>query len=442
MPIVELGVNEGIEKALDALLNNRLALLCGAGLSMSAPSLLPSAAAIAAKAKAKYDETYGADRPPLPETIDEQAEFFFGRGELASVYLRSYIDPDAFSKPPNAGHFAIADLLLIGGIVTGVSTNVDTLVETAGNMLFGKVGAGVDRATLVQLPPGRSPFLKIHGCWSNPGETVWAAGQVDADPIKTRLEQRAQWLTPRLLNCDLVIVGFWSDWEYLNSVLELSLGTVMPSKVIVVDPCETAALVTKAPALYAIGERSNEFCHVRTFGDRFLERLRVDFSRTFVRRTLGKSRTAYHDLVGADPDPLWLEPTSMDAETLWRIRRDLEGCNPNAPARLLEPLEESLLGLTILQMRSHGAVADGCYWNLGGQRIRVLRAANKALQEVEALFSREVAPAIAPDITIAVGAESMALPASVARGSAGGSIARGPAGRWLSRTQAATELGL
>lgn len=88
----EVDLSDGVAKALDALFADRLSLLCGAGLSMAAPSLLPSAAALAAKAKQKYDATYGAERDPLPQSIDDQAEFFFQRGELASVYLRTYID--------------------------------------------------------------------------------------------------------------------------------------------------------------------------------------------------------------------------------------------------------------------------------------------------------------------------------------------------------------
>jgi hypothetical protein len=84
----EIDLQAGIDKALDALFADRLALLCGAGLSMAAPSNLPSAALLARKAKVKYDATYGGSRPPLPDSIDEQAEFFFARGELATVYLR------------------------------------------------------------------------------------------------------------------------------------------------------------------------------------------------------------------------------------------------------------------------------------------------------------------------------------------------------------------
>jgi hypothetical protein len=439
----EIDLQAGVAKALDALFADRLALLCGAGLSMAAPSSLPSAAALAWKAKQKYDATYGADRDPLPDSIDDQAEFFFQRGELASVYLRTYVDHDAFAAEPNSGHFAAADLLLTGAITTAVSTNVDTLIETAGNMLFGQVGAGVSRARVAALPGEVAPLLKIHGCWSDPPGTVWAAGQVAADPIKTRIEESAQWLSNRLLDRDLVIIGYWTDWDYLNQVLDMSLGTVNPSRVIVVDPCETASFSAKAPALFALGQRaSQEFCHLRSSGDAFLDRLRVDFSRSFIRRVLRAGAASYAAHAGGDPDNSWLEPVSADAEVLWRIRRDLEGRNPNEPAKARTPIEEPLLGMTLLQLRAQGAVADGSYWNLGGRRVRVLRTANRPLHEVEAAFARETAPVVAPEYVIAVGAEALPLPPSIARGGGSGSIARGATGRWLSRTDAVAELGL
>lgn len=190
--MVEIDLKTGVEKALDALFADRLALLCGAGLSMAAPSSLPSATELARKAKQKYDATYGVNRAPLPDSINDQAEFFFQRGELASVYLRTYVDRDAFAAEPNRGHIAAADLLLTGAITTAVSTNVDCLIEVAGTKLFGQVGVGVSREQVAGLPGQVAPLLKIHGCWSDPPGTIWATGQVAADPIKTQIEDSAQ----------------------------------------------------------------------------------------------------------------------------------------------------------------------------------------------------------------------------------------------------------
>jgi hypothetical protein len=96
----EIDLDEGIASALDALFADRLAILCGAGLSMASPSNLPSAAQLASQAKRKYDSIYGATRAPLPPSIEEQAEFFFKRGELGTMYLRALIDAHAFAGPP------------------------------------------------------------------------------------------------------------------------------------------------------------------------------------------------------------------------------------------------------------------------------------------------------------------------------------------------------
>ena len=218
------------------------------------PSNLPSAAALARRAKQKYDATYGADRPALPSGIEEQAEFFFDCNELGTVYLRTYIDNDAFAGPPNAGHIAIADLLLVGGIQTAASTNVDTMIETAGMMLFGRIGAGIDGITVAALPPHRAPLLKIHGCWGiDPTTTVWTARQLLVEPIASRISSSETWLSVRLLDRDLVIVGYWTDWDYLNDVLARALGQVRPARVIVVDPSESATLAAKAPTFSRLG---------------------------------------------------------------------------------------------------------------------------------------------------------------------------------------------
>jgi uncharacterized membrane protein len=125
----EISLDQGIEIALTALHADRLALLCGAGLSMADPSNLPSAAQLASEAKRTHDTQYGATRPPLPAGIEEQAEYFFQRGELGTVYLRTFIDPHAFAGHPNAGHTDVANLLLVRAIQIAVSTNVAVVVS-------------------------------------------------------------------------------------------------------------------------------------------------------------------------------------------------------------------------------------------------------------------------------------------------------------------------
>jgi hypothetical protein len=440
----ELNLEEGIAVALDALYADRLAILCGAGLSMASPSNLPSASWLASEAKRKYDSTYGTTRPPLPKAIEEQAEFFFQRGELGTIYLRTLIDAHAFAGPPNAGHTAVADLLLVRAIQTAVSTNVDTLIETAGMLLLGQVGAGIERGIVAALPPDISPLLKIHGCWSSDKDnTVWARGQLAVEPVASRIESNREWLLTRLLDRDLMIIGYFTDWDYLNEVLERTLGEVRPARVVIIDPSSGATLAAKAPSLHGRGARAQvSFCHVRTSGSEFLERLRLEYSRAFVRRLLHAGIQAYEHQKRAVPDPAWLEPPGTGVADLWQVRRDLEGCFPANPASRRVPPEEPVLGLTLLQLRAKGATEEGPYWLLGGRRIRVLRTPNQLLHMVQVAFERENPPVAAPDVIIAVGAEPSSLPAHIVRAGTAPSITRGSAGRWLTRQDAVTEFGL
>lgn len=434
----------GIEKALDSLLTERLTLLAGAGLSMAPPSSLPSAYAIAVEAKRKYDAIHGATRAPLPIAIEEQAEFFFEREELASVYFRTLIDQNIFAAPPNDGHYAVADLLLVQGIETAITTNVDVLVETAGVLLYGQIGTGLDQAQMAALPPRTSPLLKIHGCSQKDHDhMVWAPGQINAPPVADRIASSAQWLSNRLLDRDLLIVGYWTDWDYLNQVLQQVLDQIRPSKVIVVDLADSATFQAKAPALYAIGETvQNGFWHVRASGDAFLAELRAAFSKTFLRQVISFGAQEYQYRTGNVATEAMTEPPNIDNDALWRMRRDLEGCTPNQPATLRAPPMECTVGLTLLQLRASGADADGHYWVLNENRIRVLRTPNQLLHRIEAAYARETAPAVSPDITIAIGAEADSLPSDIVRSGTPPTITRGTTGRWLTRQQAIEELGL
>lgn len=440
----QISLDEGLEVAFDAIIGNRLALLCGAGLSMSSPSSLPSAPALAAQAKRKYAAKYGGTRPPLPDGIEEQADFFFQRGELGTLYLRTFIDPHAFASPYNEGHAAVADLLLVGGISTAVSTNVDTLIEDAGQALFGHIASGMDRESVAGLPPDVSPLLKIHGCWRCDREnTVWTPSQLAAAPVKDRVSGSGEWLRQRLIDKDLVIVGYFTDWDYLNGVLEKTLGEVRPSRVVVVDPGDPAWLAAKAPLFNALGQRaSSAFLHVRETGDTFLRALRVQFCRSFVREAISAGMEAFEQRHGRTADPGWIEPAPADTASLYALRRDLEGARPGKPACRREPQSEPVLGLTILQLLDAGAKGDGPHWVYNGKRIRILSAPNQLIRELEVAYGRDAPSLVAADMVIAVGAEADPLPAHVVRSGTKPTIARGTPGRWLTRQDALTELGL
>ena len=73
-PMEQISIDEGVTQMLDSLLNGRLVLLAGAGLSIPWPSSLPSAGELAQKAKQRYDAMHGATREPLSGDIESQAE--------------------------------------------------------------------------------------------------------------------------------------------------------------------------------------------------------------------------------------------------------------------------------------------------------------------------------------------------------------------------------
>ncbi len=440
--LVEVSLDVGIEATLDSLLADRLSLLVGAGLSMAPPSCLPSTAALAQSAKQTYEARFGA--APFGSDIAEQADYFFNRHELVTVYLRTLVDKDAFAGEPNAGHAAVADLILVNALKTAVTTNVDTMIEMAGQAIFGHVETGVDAAAMALVPADVTPLLKIHGCRQGDlATTIWSVLQLDDPAIKARVTGNASWLTHRLANRDLLIVGYATDWDYLNQVLDRVLGAVAPARVIIVNPCDEATLIAKAPQLVALGERASvQFLHVRCSGDVFLDSLRRAFSRSFLRQILHRGRREFEDLKGMPPESSWLEPPDLPSDAYWQMRRDLEGCAPRKPAKENKPTAGPMLGTALLQLRAAGAVPDGALWMLGGQRIRVLCADGRALHRVQAEFERDTAPVIAPNIVVAVGADDLSLPAHLVRGAGTATITRGASSRFLTRQQAEDELHL
>lgn len=439
----EIEFQPAVDLALDAIFSSRLALLCGAGLSMGSPSSIPGAAAIAATAKQRYDARYGTTRAPLSPNIEEQAEFFYARGELGSVYIRGLIDRNTFAKPYNKGHEAIADLLIVGGAEAAVTTNVDSLVEAAGTFQYGQVGVCTTRTEALSLAPDQRPLLKIHGCWSRGSEqTVWAPSQATSAPLQQQLADAAQWLEHEIANCDLFVVGYYTDWDYLNTALERALSEVAPARVVVVNPDTTANLLTKAPVLSDLGGRTaGQFLHVRAYGDVFLDAVRLQFSKSFVRQVLTGGAPSFTQATGAIPASL--EPEDASSAEYWSIRRDMEGCASNIPASLKTPPDEPMLGYFLLRLRAAGAVLSGTHWVHNGRRVRVIRSPNKFLHDVVAEHTSEPSTLIAPDYVVAVGAEDSPLLSHVVRGASSvGSFVRGSAARWMTRTQAEGAMGI
>jgi hypothetical protein len=297
---------------------------------------------------------------------------------------------------------------------------------------------------MAAMAPGTAPLLKIHGCWARDRDnTLWTAEQLTAPPLQTRVPDAALWAKNRLMNRDILVVGFFTDWDYLNTILADALDAVHPANLIVVDPDDPGNLQVKAPNLYAVGENAaHRFYHVQEYGDVFLRRLRVEFSRGFVRQTLHGGAAAFAASKGAPPPAALLEPGESEPEALWRLRRDIEGCLPNQPTTLRQAPHDPHLGLTILKLLAAGATWNEALFEIGHEKIRILRASGRFLHDVEKIYSKDDVPVVAPDAVIAVGADALGLPAHIARPTGSPSIARGAKPRWFDRVGAETEYHL
>ena len=438
----EITVQQGVDLIIDSIEGARLALICGAGLSMSAPSNIASAQSLADIARARYEAAHGAARPPIPVDIEGQARHFHAEGHLADYYLRTLIGPHVFSAEPNSAHYAVADFLLTRAAALAVSTNVDQLIEFAGTRLRGHVEAAVDRERAAAAPGDTSVLLKLHGCWGiDHDHTLWCDDQLKDAPLDTRIPEAANWLENNLLDRDLVVVGYFTHWEHLTSILDTALKAVKPARLIIVDPAESNWLQAKAPEFFALGDRAGQFCHVQENGDAFLDELRKAFSRGYIRKVIYSGRDAFEHVYGNPPDAAWLEPARAENKHLWRTRRDLEGCAPNDPSQLKAPPNEPMIGLVILKFRSVGAIWTDSYLAFAGEIIRVFRGSGQFLHALEAMFDR-VTPPLNPETIVAVGAVDLSLPANVARAAGGASITRGSGRRWITGETAEAEYGL
>ncbi len=411
---------------------------------MAAPSNIPSAWTVAQRAKAKYDGMFGATQPPLSPKIEEQADHFHALDQLGAMYLSRLVDHNTFSAPPNPGHYAIADFLLTKSMTIALSTNVDALIENAGDRLFGAVVTATTRDAAAALYPEKAPLLKIHGCWKADFQnTIWAPSQLNDPAVKTRIQQCASWATQQLVNRDLIIVGYCTDWDYINELFEECLGAAQPSNVIVVDPGTEADLMKKAPKLFEVGgNTTGGFYHVKVSGADFLTELRKQWSMTFVRRVFTAGNTQLENNGDPRANRTHCEPPEASVEYLWAMRRDMEGAGPNDPCKMSEPYEDPNLGVAHVVLRAAGAQLDGSYWELDGQRFRIIRGSGRSLNDVENEHASSLSPLASPDVTIVAGARDFALKANIARSKAESSVVRARPSRFMTDQQAESEFEL
>lgn len=353
--------NQVAQRLLESIELNRLVLICGAGVSMSAPSSLPSAARLAQQSSRRYDSYALPDKLPdaARNDLEQLTEFLFRKGEQ-NFFIRKLVDWVPFRGAPNRGHFAVADLLTCGAAGIGVTTNYDDLIEQGASQLGeGDFEPSLDGAS-ASITRAHSPLLKIHGCVHDKDHTLWCQSQLwhgnSYGPniqLRKRLVSSRDWLIGNLAEKDLVIVGFWTDWPYLNKTLLACLRSLTPPFVVLVDKAPAEDLKKKAPRLWRWAERKSvQFKHVREGANEFMEELRRMYSRNFLERLLISSQPGFKALTGATKMPNTLDHSSECFQLTWHWLQErlpqplLDLWRPSEPART------SSLSLAV-QDRSH-----------------------------------------------------------------------------------------
>ena len=190
---------------------------------MSSPTNLSSATALAQTCAGKYTQITGS---PLPDDVRTDlellADHFLGLNRLRE--LLHFVPWESFSRNPNGGHVAVADFLCCGALTLATTTNYDTHIEDAALQLGeGDFQSALDGVEAGELPDRHRPLVKLHGCHRRDrANTLWAHSQLDGNTgntaIRERLDRTRTWLTGQFAGRDLIIVGFWTDWDYLNDV--------------------------------------------------------------------------------------------------------------------------------------------------------------------------------------------------------------------------------
>lgn len=396
-------------RLLDSIEANRLVIFCGAGLSMAAPSNLPSATALAIECAEKYEVRHGPTfSQDVKKDLERLAEYFKIRDALYSTFISGLIPRRRFIRDPNAGHIAAADFLTSGVVECLISTNVDVLIEEAAKKLGEPHYQGDIDGNEASTVRDRKPHLKIHGCLDRDDKnTLWCRSQLKSGPLKTRHQQFKAWLSANLKERDLVFVGFWSDWSYLNDIFQDALGGIDKGLVVIVNPSDEALLESKAPKLWSWSGSANVTRFVvNQSADTFLVELRTAFWKAFIERLHRESLSAYVGLTGrhlAAPPSL---PAIVSCEDLYLLHLDACGVPRGEVARQKRPVDSmGVLGAVQIGLLSKGAQLEGNHYLLNGSHIRVVNGQGRLLSAVRKRYQEEPVDFTKADTTICVGAK-------------------------------------
>jgi hypothetical protein len=435
--------NDLLVRLLGAVETDSLVFLCGAGLSIPAPSNLLSAVAVCRK---WYDEWQPIEtlNPILRDDIDGLAEHFYNRGDFEKVFIPR-IPWNDFVGVPNEGHSAVADFLICRAARGALSANFDALIERWAESHKVCLRGALDGQEADVFDSVSRPLVKFHGCLLRDRErTLWTRAQLAEPLVSARVDGCSNWMQIVLPGRHLVVVGFWTDWGYLNDVLAKALSLAKAQSVIVVDIAETTDLKIKAPDLWqTLTDLSIQFEHVKASGAEVLTELRTAFSRTWARRFFGLG-------VGlcTAPAAATIASTvadSMAGPALYDLRRDGEGVPYTTAARSRSPSPASAQTASFqLTLLAAGASQAGAWFKFSGKQIRVINGAGQALSRVRDQY-KEPASASQPDIVVCAGSIDIGVPATLIPHASPMSIVRARGGgvaKWMTIEQAKAELAI
>lgn len=396
------------ERLLNSILNRRLVLFCGAGLSMAEPSRVPSANELARICLEKYEREIGVSLDHLGTDLEKLAEYFAERDLLYQTFIRKLLPTDRFRRNPNRGHTAIADFLAAGIVEFVVSTNIDYLIEEAARLLGEPNPMGALDGAEANVARDHKPHLKIHGCLVRDDKnTLWCKRQLGVEPICQRNQELTNWLSANLRERDVVFLGFWTDWAYLNEVFEQSVSSIERGMIVIVNPSDEETLKAKAPRLWEFANSGRVACHlVLHSADEFLDELRGAVWRWFLENLLRRSKRTYSQLVGTEYAGPVAFPADLSSDDLHALKLDACGVPRHQISRTREPDETmEVLGAVHLGLLNRGATLQGSRYMAEGKRVRVLYAQGRTLSAVRQKYAGEVQPLIPDDIVICVGAK-------------------------------------
>jgi hypothetical protein len=327
-----------------------------------------------------------------------------------------------------------------------LSANFDPLIEQWCQR--GKVAmrGALTGTEAVAFSDRTSPLLKFHGCFQRgPEDTLWTQAQLAEQDVQDRIQNCAQWMTVTLPGKDLLVVGFWTDWGYLNDVLANALHIQNANSVTVIDPQSDDQLQQKAPILWdRLTNAGGPFTHIQASGADALDELRTEFSKVWARRFF-QLAAPFMPSPGAPPAPVACTPVNWTGDELYDLRRDAEGTPYNRAAERKQPPQEAGPAAHghVLLTRA-GAARSGSIYTYNGVTIRIVHGAGQTVESVRERYKEP--PSIpAPDIIICAGAQAVGTPATVIATGVGASVVRpapGGASRWLTLEEAQAELQL